>query len=77
MQIDTCLFSQNLDGIKVFHAGTSEKDGTIVTSGGRVLGATGFGKTIAEARNKAYRAAYGISFDGMYFRQDIAGSMPA
>jgi len=68
---------KNLDGIKVFHAGTSEKDGTIVTSGGRVLGATGFGKTIAEARNKAYRAAYGISFDGMYFRKDIAGSMPA
>ena len=58
--------------MKVFHAGTCDKDGKVVTSGGRVLGATGFGKTIVEARNNSYRAVGMISFDGMYYRKDIA-----
>ena len=63
--------------MKVFHAGTSRTDGAIVTSGGRVLGVTGMGKTTADARNGAYRAVGGISFDGMYFRNDIAASSSA
>ncbi len=56
----------------VFHAGT-KRDGTrIVTAGGRVLGVTALAPTLAEARDRAYAAASGISFDGAQFRTDIA-----
>ena len=65
-----CL--QTVDGVKVFHAGTCDRDGTIVTSGGRVISITGVGNTTMEARNMAYRAVGSISFDGMYYRKDIA-----
>jgi phosphoribosylamine--glycine ligase len=43
-----------------------------MTAGGRVLGVTGIGKTIAEARAVAYRETKGISFDGCHYRTDIA-----
>jgi len=56
----------------VFHAGTKEKDGQIVTSGGRVLGVTAIGPTIADAKASAYKAVEKINFDGAYFRRDIA-----
>lgn len=56
----------------VFHAGTAEKDGEIVTSGGRVLGVVGRGAGIAEARAKAYEAANRIQFEGKQNRTDIA-----
>ncbi len=56
----------------VFHCGTAAKDGTIVTSGGRVLSATGRGATLREAVDRAYRAVSGISFENMFFRKDIA-----
>ncbi|QJC53563.1 phosphoribosylamine--glycine ligase [Paenibacillus albicereus] len=59
-------------GALVFHAGTAEKDGEIVTSGGRVLGIVGLGRDIAEARERAYEAAGLISFEGMQRRSDIA-----
>ncbi|QGG57857.1 phosphoribosylamine--glycine ligase [Paenibacillus sp. FSL W8-1187] len=59
-------------GALVFHAGTAEKDGEIVTSGGRVLGIVGLGRDIAEARERAYEAADRISFEGMQRRSDIA-----
>ncbi|MGN7454753.1 phosphoribosylamine--glycine ligase [Paenibacillus pasadenensis] len=59
-------------GALVFHAGTAEKDGQIVTSGGRVLGIVGLGRDIAEARERAYEAADRISFEGMQRRSDIA-----
>ncbi|MFC5452204.1 phosphoribosylamine--glycine ligase [Paenibacillus aestuarii] len=56
----------------VFHAGTALKDGQIVTNGGRVMGITGIGKDIVEARQKAYAAADRIHFDGKHYRTDIA-----
>ncbi|MEI7027981.1 phosphoribosylamine--glycine ligase [Paenibacillus sp. y28] len=56
----------------VFHAGTAEKDGAIVTAGGRVLGVTALGKDIAEARAKAYEDVDRIYFEGKHYRTDIA-----
>jgi phosphoribosylamine--glycine ligase len=57
---------------EVTHAGTAERDGEIVTAGGRVLNVTALGPTPAEARDRAYDAAGRISFDGMQVRTDIA-----
>ena len=57
---------------EVTHAGTAERDGEIVTAGGRVLNVTGLGSSPAEARDRAYDAAGRISFDGMQIRTDIA-----
>ena len=56
---------------KVFHAGTADKDGQTVTSGGRVLCAVGLGKTVSEAQAKAYKVVEKISWNGMNFRKDI------
>jgi phosphoribosylamine--glycine ligase len=61
-----------LEDVVVFHAGTKEQDGQIVTSGGRVLGVTALGRTIADAKAKAYQAVDKINFDGAYCRRDIA-----
>ena len=55
----------------VFHAGTAEKDGQIVTAGGRVLCVTALGDSVREAREKAYTLVEGIRFDGVQFRRDI------
>lgn len=55
----------------VFHSGTAEKDGEIVTNGGRVLGVTAKGATIKGAIDKAYAAVEKINFDHMQFRRDI------
>jgi phosphoribosylamine--glycine ligase len=57
---------------EITHAGTAERDGEIVTAGGRVLNVTGLGPTPAAARDRAYDAASRISFDGMQIRTDIA-----
>jgi phosphoribosylamine--glycine ligase len=59
------------DEAMVFHAGTSLHENRIVTSGGRVLGVTGIGCTLAEARDRAYRALERFHFQGMYYRRDI------
>jgi phosphoribosylamine--glycine ligase len=59
-------------GVAVLHAGTAEKDGRIVTAGGRVLAITATGASLTEARDRAYRAAAHVSFDGMHYRRDIA-----
>ncbi|CAN7754982.1 phosphoribosylamine--glycine ligase [Paenibacillus sp. LjRoot56] len=57
----------------VFHAGTAvDENGQIVTNGGRVLGITGLGKDIVEARQKAYADADRIHFEGKHYRTDIA-----
>ncbi|MDV7106146.1 phosphoribosylamine--glycine ligase [Vibrio sp. TH_r3] len=56
---------------KIFHAGTSEKDGKIVTSGGRVLCATALGNTVSEAQERAYKLAKQVSWNGMFHRNDI------
>ena len=57
---------------EITHAGTAERDGALVTAGGRVLNVTGLGPTPAAARDRAYDAAKRISFDGMQIRGDIA-----
>lgn len=59
-------------GAIVFHCGTKEADGKILTSGGRVLSVTGLGATLREAVDRAYARIAGISFDKMFFRRDIA-----
>lgn len=56
---------------KIFHAGTAEKDGQVVTAGGRVLCATALGTSVSEAQAKAYALADKISWNGMFMRRDI------
>ena len=64
--------SANADpDVVVFHAGTVDRDGRVVTNGGRVLGVTALGATLEDARTKAYAAAAKISFEGKQFRRDI------
>jgi phosphoribosylamine---glycine ligase len=55
----------------VFHAGTSTKDGKVVTNGGRVITVTSYGKTISAAVARSKETLQQISFEGMYYRQDI------
>ena len=64
--------AQKLDGVIVFHAGTSAVNGQVVTSGGRVLGVTALGEDIVDAKRRAYQAVERIRFEGAYFRRDIA-----
>jgi phosphoribosylamine---glycine ligase len=56
---------------RIFHAGTAEKEGAIVTSGGRVLCVTALGDTVRIARDRAYQMLEPIRFEGMQFRKDI------
>jgi phosphoribosylamine--glycine ligase len=60
------------DGVEVTHAGTAERDGALVTAGGRVLGVTALGEDVSAARAAAYAAADVIEFDGKQLRRDIA-----
>lgn len=55
----------------VFHAGTADDQGQVVTSGGRVLCVTALGESVAQAQKRAYDVAESIRFDGMQFRKDI------
>ena len=59
------------DDIVVFHAGTALKDGKFVTNGGRVLGITGIGKDLDEARKIAYEGVDIVNFEKKHFRHDI------
>jgi phosphoribosylamine--glycine ligase len=59
------------EDVVVFHAGTTRKDGKIVTNGGRVLGVTALAATVARASELASEAASRIRFDGAFFRRDI------
>jgi phosphoribosylamine---glycine ligase len=60
------------DGVTVFHAGTKLTDGKVVTAGGRVLGVTAIDDDIEKAIAKVYRGVGKITFDGAYYRKDIA-----
>lgn len=60
-----------MEDVVVFHAGTAMKDGKLVTGGGRVLGVTGLGADLVEARDRAYTAANLITYDKAHFRKDI------
>ena len=62
-----------LPNTKVFHAGTAQLGGSVVTSGGRVLGVTAWAKGLAAARDRAYEAVRMIQFDGAQYRGDITG----
>ena len=62
----------DVEDAEVFHAGTAERGGEVVTAGGRVLCVTGLGGTPGEARDRAYAAAGRIEFDGKQLRTDIA-----
>ncbi len=65
------LTSNDDDSQKVFHAGTTECDGQIVTEGGRVLCVTALGKTVTSAQTKAYELAQRINWKDVYYRRDI------
>ena len=58
--------------VTVFHAGTKQDGGRLVTAGGRVLGVTALGGSLALAARRAYEAVSAISFDGAHWRKDIA-----
>jgi len=60
------------EGSKVFHAGTASRDGQVVTAGGRVLCATALGNSVTAAQQRAYALVQQVSWDGMYYRTDIA-----
>jgi len=64
--------AEAMGDVKVFHAGTAMQDGKLVNAGGRVLGVTALGATIAEAQQRAYRAVEKIRWQGCYYRHDIA-----
>jgi phosphoribosylamine--glycine ligase len=61
-----------VESVSVFHAGTTELNGRVVTAGGRVLAISALGPTLGEARTHAYEACGRLSFDGMQYRRDIA-----
>jgi len=61
-----------LSDVKVFHAGTANRDGQIVTDGGRVLGVTALGTSISAAKLQAYTAVKCIRFSGAWCRKDIS-----
>ncbi|MDP2891954.1 MAG: phosphoribosylamine--glycine ligase [Bacillota bacterium] len=69
MGLDTIAM---LEDVMVFHAGTQREGEQIFTSGGRVLGVTALGDTLRLAADKAYTAVQRLSFEGAYFRKDIA-----
>ena len=77
MPIDGVEAAQALPGVLVFHAGTAMRDGRLAVSGGRVLNVVGMGATLGEARERAYRAAGLINFEGKTLRLDIASAEPA
>jgi phosphoribosylamine---glycine ligase len=64
--------AESVEGVKVFHAGTAQRDGAYFSTGGRVLGVSARGSDLKTAVDRAYAAVSRISFEGSYFRKDIA-----
>jgi len=71
-RIDGLEDAGGLEGVKVFHAGTSKRDGIYYTAGGRVLGVTARARDLDAAVERAYEACAKISFAGAHYRKDIA-----
>jgi len=63
--------AEEIREVVIFHAGTAEKEGKLITNGGRVLGVTALGNTILEAMARAYNAVSKISWENVYYRKDI------
>jgi phosphoribosylamine--glycine ligase len=63
--------ADSMPDVKVFHSGTRLAGNSLVTDGGRVLGVTALGNTVADARRRAYAALEKINFEGMHYRKDI------
>jgi len=71
-RIDGLEEAGGVEGVKVFHAGTSKRDGVYYTSGGRVVGVTARARDLDTAVRRAYEACGKISFEGAHYRKDIA-----
>jgi phosphoribosylamine--glycine ligase len=71
-EIEGLEAAERVEGATVFHSGTAERQGRVVTAGGRVLSVSATGSSIAEARERAYDASGRVSFGGMRYRADIA-----
>ena len=71
-RIDGLEDANAVEGVKVFHAGTSKRDGICYTAGGRVLGVTARAADLKTAVTRAYEATSRISFEGAHYRKDIA-----
>jgi len=63
--------AESVTDVEVFHAGTTLKNGDVLTSGGRVLCVTALGATVSEAQQKAYARVKQISWEGAFYRSDI------
>ncbi|MGB7130213.1 MAG: phosphoribosylamine--glycine ligase [Candidatus Sulfotelmatobacter sp.] len=72
-KIDGLPEAAQVEGVEVFHAGTSTRNGDFYTSGGRVLGVTARAESLESAVERAYEACEKIKFDGVHYRRDIAG----
>jgi len=72
-RIDGLEEAHAVQGVKVFHAGTSKRDGVYYTAGGRVLGVTARAAELETAVARAYEACGKVSFAGAHYRKDIAG----
>jgi phosphoribosylamine--glycine ligase len=70
--IDGLADVARLADVKIFHAGTKVENNAVLTDGGRVLGVTALGESLADAKRKAYEAVAKINFTGMHYRKDIA-----
>ncbi|MHC2465383.1 phosphoribosylamine--glycine ligase [Bradyrhizobium embrapense] len=71
-RIDGLDDAAEVDGVEIFHAGTVAKDGAILANGGRVLNVSAMGKTVTEARDRAYQAVDRIKWPDGFCRRDIA-----
>ncbi|SMF36271.1 phosphoribosylamine--glycine ligase [Desulfovibrio gilichinskyi] len=71
MEITGFEEAEQVDGVKVFQAGTTYKDGKTLTNGGRVLGVTALGADLGAAQARAYEAVAKLSFKDAYYRRDI------
>jgi phosphoribosylamine---glycine ligase len=71
-RIDGLAEAGTIEGVKVFHAGTSQRDGIFYTTGGRVLGVTARAADLSTAVARAYEACAKIEFEGSHYRKDIA-----
>ena len=71
LPIDGIDAAEAREGVRVFHAGTAERNGKLVTAGGRVLGVTATAADLATAVARVYAAVGDVTFEGMHFRRDI------